>query len=63
MAVRIRLRRDTAANWVSANSVLLPGEIGVETDTLKFKIGPLSPSQGTAWNSISNYVKIGRAHV
>ena len=58
MAIKIRLRRDTAANWTSANPVLLPGEVGVESDTLKIKIGPLSPSQGTAWNSIVDYVNV-----
>jgi hypothetical protein len=50
MAIRIQLRRDTAANWVSANPVLLAGEIGIETDTLKFKIG-----NGNNWNSITDY--------
>jgi hypothetical protein len=39
MAVRIQLRRDTAANWTSSNPVLRAGELGIETDTLKFKIG------------------------
>ena len=39
MAVRFQLRRDTAANWASANSVLALGEPGVETDTLKVKVG------------------------
>ena len=39
MAIRIQLRRDTAANWTSVNPVLAQGEIGVEIDTLKFKIG------------------------
>ena len=35
MAIRIQLRRDTAANWVSANPALLAGEIGIETDTTR----------------------------
>ena len=48
MAVRFQLRRDTAANWASANSVLALGEPGVETDTLKVKVGDGS----TAWNSL-----------
>jgi len=48
MAVRFQLRRDTAANWTSANSVLALGEPGVETDTLKVKVGDGS----TAWNSL-----------
>ena len=35
----IQHRRDTAANWISADPVLESGEIGFETDTGKFKIG------------------------
>lgn len=46
MAVRIQLRRDTAANWTFANPVLGSGEMAVETDTLKLKVGDGS----TAWN-------------
>lgn len=52
MADRIQLRRDTAANWTSVNPILAQGELGVETDTLKFKLGDGT----TAWNSISNYI-------
>ena len=50
MAVKttIQHRRDTAANWTSTNSVLAAGEMGVETDTLKFKVGDGS----TAWSSL-----------
>ena len=33
------LRNDTAANWASKNPTLLEGELGVEIDTRKFKIG------------------------
>lgn len=36
---KIQLRNDTAANWKAANPVLLKGEIGVEIDTRKLKIG------------------------
>ena len=54
MAVRIQLRRDTAANWVSANPTLRAGEIGIETDTLKFKVGTGS----TPWNSITAYANV-----
>lgn len=43
------MRRDTAANWTSANSVLHAGELGIETDTLKLKIG----NGATAWNSLA----------
>jgi hypothetical protein len=49
-ALRIQLRRDTAANWVSNNPILLSGEFGIETDTLKFKIG-----NGSRWNATTSY--------
>jgi hypothetical protein len=39
MAVQIQLRNDTAANWISANPTLARGEVGVEIDTNKMKIG------------------------
>jgi hypothetical protein len=39
MAVQIQLRNDTAANWQSANPLLAQGEIGVELDTGRMKIG------------------------
>jgi len=39
MAVNIQLRRGTAAEWTAANPTLAVGEIGIETDTDKFKIG------------------------
>lgn len=46
---RMQQRRDTAANWTLANPVLAAGEIGVETDTLRFKVG-----DGTsAWSSLA----------
>ena len=48
-------RRDTAANWTSVNPVLLAGEIGIETDTYKFKIG-----NGSRWNQQQFYAfKVG----
>jgi len=39
MAVNIQLRRGTAAEWTSANPTLAEGELGIETDTNKFKVG------------------------
>ena len=45
----IQVRRDTAADWNSANPTLAPGEIGFEEDTGKFKIGTGS----TAWTSLA----------
>jgi hypothetical protein len=35
----IKLRRDTAANWSSADPVLSAGEIAFESDTNKIKVG------------------------
>lgn len=35
----IQHRTDTATNWTSANPTLASGEIGVESNTNKFKIG------------------------
>lgn len=37
--VTLIMRNDTAANWASKNPVLASGELGVETDTRKFKVG------------------------
>lgn len=36
---RIQIRNDLAATWIEKNPVLLKGEMGVETDTRKIKIG------------------------
>lgn len=44
----IQFRRDTAANWTSVNPILAAAEVGVETDTKKFKIG----DGITAWASL-----------
>ena len=52
MASQIQLRRDTAANWQSVNPTLAQGEIGVETDTGKIKLG----TGLAAWNSLSYFV-------
>lgn len=49
MANRIQLRRDTAANWTTANPVLASGEKGYETDTKRQKIGDGT----TAWTSLA----------
>jgi len=47
--VRIQVRRGVAADWTSVNPILAAGEMGVETDTNKFKFG-----NGTgAWNTLA----------
>jgi len=48
VADKIQLRRDTAANWTSANPTLASGEFGLETDTDQFKVG----DGVTAWSSL-----------
>ena len=49
---RFKLRNGTAAEWTTANPVLLGGEIGVETDTRRYKIG----DGATAWAGLSYYI-------
>ena len=49
MAVKIQLRRDVASAWTSSNPTLSVGEMGVETDTAKYKIGDGT----TAWTSLA----------
>lgn len=48
MAVKIKWRRDTAANWTNHNTVLAAGEPGFETDTGAYKIG----NGSSGWNSL-----------
>jgi hypothetical protein len=46
-------KRGTASRWTSTNPILLAGEIGVETDTNKLKVG-----NGTDhWNDL-NYTGV-----
>lgn len=44
----IQVRRSTASTWTSTNPTLAAGEFGLETDTLKVKIG----NGSTAWASL-----------
>ena len=46
---RIQLKHGLAASWADKNPVLLAGEIGIETDTLKMKVG----------NGTSNWKALG----
>lgn len=60
---RIQLRRDTAANWTTANPILAAGEIGVEytSDPLvaeKFKIG----DGVTVWANLPYFSATAGAH-
>ena len=54
MAIRIQIRRDTAANWTSSNPTLRAGEIGIETDTLKMKVG----NGSSTWTQLTNYMNV-----
>lgn len=49
MSTIIQLRRDSAADWTSTNPILAQGEMGLETDTGKVKIGDGT----TAWASLT----------
>ena len=51
MAIQIQLRRGTASQWTTANTLLAQGELGLETDTNKFKFG----DGVTTWNSLAYY--------
>jgi hypothetical protein len=55
MATRIKLRRDTNANWTTNNPILSEAEIGIVTDaassSVKLKIG----DGLTRWNSLSYF--------
>ena len=55
--VQMQQRRDTAAGWTSAGTVLLEGELGYETDTGYAKLGDGS----TAWGSLSYLPAAGKA--
>jgi VCBS repeat-containing protein len=58
MIERIRIRRDSAANWVTYNPILATGEAGYETTTNRLKIG-----NGTStWSSLP-YLAGGSATV
>jgi len=52
MAYRIILRRDTSANWIINNPVLLAGEPGYETDTGHLKIG----DGVSTWTDLDIYI-------
>ena len=48
MSLKIQLKRGLSTSWATKNIVLDAGEMGIETDTNKFKIGDGT----TAWNSL-----------
>jgi len=48
MSKTIQIRRDTAADWANVNPTLSDGELGLELDTGKIKVG----SGGVTWNNL-----------
>ena len=58
MAAKIQIRRDTAANWTSVDPVLANGEMGLETDTGKFKWG----NGSSAWTALAYFSPPAAAH-
>jgi 3D (Asp-Asp-Asp) domain-containing protein len=57
MTSRLQNRRDIASAWTSANPTLAAGEMGLETDTSRFKLG----DGVTAWNSLAYAYTAGAA--
>lgn len=51
MADRIQLRRDSSANWASANPILAQGEPALEIDTGRLKVG----DGLTVWSDLAYY--------
>jgi len=45
----VQLKRGVAAAWTAKDPTLLAGEVGLETDTCKFKVGDGT----TAWTGLS----------
>ena len=59
LQARITFCVKTASEWAASTTVLLKGEIGIESDTLKCKVG-----DGTkAWNAITDYVNVTPAEL
>lgn len=48
---KILFRRDTSSNWTATNPILAGGEIGLESNTNKIKLGDGS----TYWNSLAYF--------
>ena len=56
MADIIQIRRDSAADWISADPTLAEGEIGYETDTAFFKVGDgVTEWTALAYMAVSGY--------
>lgn len=46
--IQLQFRRGTASEWTTANPTLAAGEMGLETDTSRFKVG----TGGLTWTSL-----------
>jgi hypothetical protein len=46
--IQLQFRRGTLVRWSNANPILAPGEMGIESDTDRFKVG----DGVTSWNSL-----------
>ena len=57
MANTIQHKRGTAAEWTAADPTLAAGQVGVETDTGKFKFGDGS----TAWSALGYFTPAAAA--
>lgn len=51
LKTKLIIRNDVAANWTTHNPKLSKGEVGLETDTLKMKVG----DGVTQWNALPYY--------
>lgn len=59
LTTRIQLRNDLMTVWAEHNPILLPGEVGYEVDTNKFKIG----NGQTAWNDLEYFTTDANANI
>lgn len=50
---RFKLRNGSAALWTAENPILLEGEVGLETDTRKYKVG----NGVSAWSALPYYIE------
>lgn len=50
---RFLVRNGTAAQWTTTNPILLEGEMGIETDTRKYKVG----NGISAWTALPYYIE------
>jgi hypothetical protein len=59
MAAKLQLRRGNAAQWTAANPLLAEGEMAVELDTGKFKVG----NGIQLWNQLDYSTNFGEEDV